>query len=53
MRTRLANETIELAFMLLCFHREGAPVTGLLLWWARKTLAQNGEMTPEQVEASA
>ncbi len=50
MRTPLATETIEVAFMLCSFARDGAPVTNYLLWWARKILAQNGEMTPEQVE---
>jgi hypothetical protein len=53
MRTPLANESIVLAFMLCCFARDGAPVTNYLLWWARKILAQNGEMTPEQIESSA
>jgi hypothetical protein len=50
LRTPLANETIEIAFMLLCFQRWGASITTPLLWWARKTLAQNGELRPDQIE---
>jgi len=50
MRTALATETIEIAFMLCCFQREGAPVTNYLLWWAKKILAQNEDLTPEQIE---
>jgi hypothetical protein len=50
MRTALASETIEIAFMLCCFQREGAPLTIPLLHWARKTLAQNEQLTPEQID---
>jgi hypothetical protein len=53
MRTPIASETLEIAFMLCCFHQWGAPVTNYLLWWARKTLWQNGELTPEQIEVAA
>ncbi len=50
MRTPLATETIEIAFMLLAFHRAGATLTPPLECWARKTLAQNGELRPDQIE---
>lgn len=52
MRTDLANRTIEVAFMLLCWPKD-APVDAHSVWWARKTLAQNGELRPDQIEGIA
>lgn len=46
MRTRQAEELLEIAFMLCCFKILGAPVTPPILGWARSMLWRNGESEP-------
>ena len=51
MRTVLADKTLEVAFFLLCWPREAARlIDPHLVQWARKTLAQNNELRPDQAE---